>query len=431
MSQVTTTTAAAGSVETNPATEVSREAEGGTNLLGERLSARARLYSVDALRGVVMVIMALDHVRDFFHVYAKSLDPLDPSQTWTTLFFTRWVTHFCAPTFVFLAGTGAFLSTRRGRTKKELSRFLLTRGLWLILLELTLVRFGWFFNFDYHFVFVQVIWAAGWSMIVLAGLVFLPVRAVAAFGLAMIFLHNALDRFRAADFGSLHWLWAMLHETSILVPRPGVIFLAAYPLIPWVGVMATGYACGELLLFERERRRRILFRIGGACVVMFIALRALNIYGDPAAWTVQGRGAWFTFLSFINTQKYPPSLLFLLMTLGPSLIALALFDREREPSALMRPFVVFGRVPMFYYLLHVPLIHLVALIFAYAKYGHAEWLFMNWPPPGQPPLEPKGYGYSLRVVYAVWLGVVVALYPACRWFAAVKSRRRDAWLSYF
>jgi uncharacterized membrane protein len=429
MSQVTTT---ADSVETNPATEASREVEGGENMLGERLGARARLYSVDALRGLVMLIMALDHVRDFFHVYAKSFDPLDPSKTWTALFFTRWVTHFCAPTFVFLAGTGAFLSTRRGRTKKELSRFLLTRGLWLILLELTLVRFGWFFNFDYHFLFAQVIWAIGWSMIVLAGLVHLPVRAIAAFGLVMIFLHNALDRIQAADFGSLRWLWVVLHETNILVPRPGVIFLAAYPLIPWVGVMAAGYAFGELLMLERERRRRILPRLGGACIALFVVLRALNIYGDPLGWSSQARGTWFTLLSFLNTQKYPPSLLFLLMTLGPSIIALALFDRAggREPGALMRPFVVFGRVPMFYYLLHVPLMHLVAVVFSLARYGRADWLFMNWPPPGQPPLEPQGYGYNLWVVYAVWLGVVVALYPICRWFAEVKQRRRDAWLSY-
>jgi uncharacterized membrane protein len=429
MSQVMTT---ADSVETNPETEASREAEGGENMLGERLSARARLYSVDALRGLVMVIMALDHVRDFFHVYAKSFDPLDPSKTWTALFFTRWVTHFCAPTFVFLAGTGAFLSTRRGRTKKELSRFLLTRGLWLILLELTLVRFGWFFNFDYHFLFVQVIWAIGWSMIVLAGLVHLPVRAIAAFGLAMIFLHNALDRIQAADFGSLRWLWVVLHETNIIMPRPGVLFLAAYPLIPWVGVMAAGYAFGELLMLERERRRRILLRLGGACIALFVVLRALNIYGDPLRWSSQPRGTWFTLLSFLNTQKYPPSLLFLLMTLGPSIIALALFDRAggREPGALMRPFVVFGRVPMFYYLLHVPLMHLVAVVFSLARYGRADWLFMNWPLPGQPPLEPQGYGYNLWVVYAVWLGVVVALYPVCRWFAEVKQRRRDAWLSY-
>ena len=403
---------------------------GASNLLGERLTPRSRLDSVDAVRGIVMVIMALDHVRDFFHVYAKTLDPLDPSKTWTALFFTRWITHFCAPTFVFLAGTGAFLSTRRGKTKKELSLFLLTRGLWLVLLELTLVRLGWFFNFDYHFVFVQVIWAIGWGMVVLAGLIFLPTRVIGALGLAMIALHNALDGVRSQDFGALRWLWAVLHEQNVLFPADGYMMLIAYPLVPWVGVMAAGYAFGEVLTLERERRRKILLGIGLAAVALFVGLRWLNVYGDPLPWASQARGAWYTFLSFLNTQKYPPSLLFLLMTLGPSIIAIALFDRGREPGALLRPFVTFGRVPLFYYLLHVPLMHVVAVVFAYVKYGRAEWLFMNWPPPGQPQLEPEGYGYDLWVVYAVWLGVVAALYPLCRWFAAVKSRRRDAWLSY-
>ncbi len=410
--------------------EAAGRAGGRANLLGESLRGRARLDSVDFVRGVVMVVMALDHVRDFFHAYAKTLDPLDPARTWTALFFTRWVTHFCAPTFVFLAGAGAFLSTRRGRTKGELSRFLLTRGLWLVVLELTLVRFGWFFNLDYHFLFLQVIWVIGWGMVVLAGLVYLPVRAVAAFGLSLIFLHNLLDRFRSADFGALRWLWVLLHETNVVFPRPGYVLLVAYPLVPWVGVMAAGYAFGSLLTSEGGRRRRALLATGGAAVALFVLLRALNFYGDPVPWSPQARGAWYTFLSFLNTQKYPPSLLFLLMTLGPAILALALFDRAGGPGGPARPFVVFGRVPMFYYLLHVPLMHLVAVVFSYAKYGRAEWLFRNWPPPGQPPLEPPGYGYDLWVVYLVWLGVVAALYPLCRWFAGVKSRRRDAWLSY-
>ncbi|MBV9925723.1 MAG: DUF1624 domain-containing protein [Acidobacteria bacterium] len=416
MSQVTTT--------------VERLPEAGTNLLGERPGARPRLDSVDFVRGFVMVVMALDHVRDFFHLYAKAFDPLDPSKTWTALFFTRWVTHFCAPTFVFLAGTGAFLSARRGKTKKELSWFLLTRGLWLVLLELTLVRLGWFFNFDYHLMIAQVIWAIGWSMVALAGLVFLPTRAVAAFGLALIFLHNLLDGVRADSFGALRWLWVVLHEQNALAPAPDVFVFVAYPLVPWVGVMAAGYAFGQLLTLERERRRRLLLTIGGCSVALFVLLRWLNVYGDPAPWASQARGAWYTFLSFLNTQKYPPSLLFLLMTLGPSIIAVALFDREGGPGPLARPFVVFGRVPLFYYVLHVPLIHLVALVFAYLKYGRAEWLFVNWPPPGQPQPEPEGYGYGLWVVYLIWLGVVLALYPLCRWFAGVKKRRREAWLSY-
>lgn len=420
MSQVTTT------VERFP----EAESEAGMNLLGERLDVRPRLDSVDFVRGVVMVVMALDHVRDFFHVYAKSFDPLDPSKTWTALFFTRWATHFCAPTFVFLAGTGALLSTRRGKTKTELARFLLTRGLWLVLLELTLVRLGWFFNFDYSVMLAQVIWAIGWSMVVLAGLVFLPTRVIAAVGLALIFLHNLFDGVSSDSLGPFRWLWVLLHEQNVLMPWPGYAVFVAYPLIPWVGVMAVGYAFGSLLTLEREKRRHTLLLIGGAAVVLFVLLRALNVYGDPTPWAVQARGTWYTFLSFLNTQKYPPSLLFLLMTLGPSIIAVALLDREGGAGHLARPFVVFGRVPLFYYLLHVPLTHLVAVVFAYVKYGRAEWLFLNWPPPGAPQLEPPGYGYDLWVVYLVWLGVVAALYPLCRWFAGVKRRRRDAWLSY-
>lgn len=433
MSQDATDAAhAADSVEAKSDVNPSREPEGGTNLLGESLAPRARLHSVDLLRGLVMVIMALDHVRDFFHVYAKSFDPTDPSNTYTTLFFTRWITHYCAPTFVLLAGTGALLSTARGKTKPELARFLLTRGLWLILLELTLIRFGWFFNFDYGVTIAQVIWAIGWSMIALGGLIFLPVRAIAFVGLLMIFAHNAFDGVQAQSLGQLRWLWVVLHESNVLTPMPGVFMFVAYPLVPWIGVMAVGYALGEVLTLERERRRKILFRLGAACIVLFVALRALNLYGDPNPWAAQGRGAWFTFLSFLNTSKYPPSLLFLLMTLGPSILALALFDRGpvRAPGLLARPFIVFGRVPMFYYLLHVALIHIVAVFFAYAKYGRAEWLFLNWPPPGAPQLEPPGYGYRLWVVYVVWIGVVALLYPLCRWFAGVKARRRDAWLSY-
>jgi len=432
MSRTTTTTAThAAESELKAADEAGRAPEGGTNLLGERLGARTRLYSVDLLRGIVMVVMALDHVREFFHVSATTYDPLDLTKTNTLLFFTRWVTHFCAPTFVFLAGTGAFLSTSRGKTKPELARFLVTRGLWLILLEMTLVRFGWFFNFDYSFMFMQVIWAIGCSMIVLAGLIFLPVRAIAAVGLLLIFAHDAFDSVRAESLGPTRWLWVVLHETNVVVPRPGMLVLMAYPLVPWVGVMAAGYAFGRLLLFERERRRRVLLRLGAASVGLCVVLRAANVYGDPRPWAAQASG-WFTFLSFINTSKYPPSLLFLLMTLGPAILALALFDRApgREPGLLARPFVVFGRVPLFYYLLHVPLIHLVALAFAYAGGGPVGWLFRNWIVPTTPPTRPAEWGYGLPVVYAVWTAVVVALYPLCRWFAGVKARRRDAWLGY-
>lgn len=401
---------------------------GGANLLGESLSPRARLDSVDLLRGLVMVIMALDHVRDFFHADALRFDPTDLSQTNAPLFLTRWVTHFCAPVFVFLAGTGAFLSTSRGKTRGELSRFLLTRGLWLIVLELTIVRFLWTFNLDYDFMAVQVIWALGWAMIVLAGLVYLPTWAITTFGLTMIFLHNAFDSVRAAQFGGIGWLWTILHVPGALQPREGVVFYVQYPLVPWLGVMAVGYSLGKLLLKERAARRKWLVRLGVACVVLFVVLRLTNLYGDPRAWAAQPSGL-FTFLSIINLEKYPPSLLYLLATLGPSLLALALFDGARLGGRLARALVVFGRVPLFYYVLHLVVIHGLALVFAFAKYGQDVWLFIN-PPSGGPPQIPPDYGYGLVVVYLVWLGVVLALYPVCRWFANVKRRNKSAWLSY-
>src|SRR2546423_2319038 len=332
---------------------------------------RQRLDSVDLLRGLVMVIMALDHVRDYFHSDALLFDPTDLSKTNVALFFTRWVTHFCAPVFVFLAGTGAFLSASRGKTRAELSRFLLTRGLWLILLELTVVNLGWSFSFGTQFV-VQVIWAIGVSMIVLALLVYLPVWAITAFGVLMIATHNLLDPVQARSLGAFSGLWATLHSRELTETYGGIRVFTMYPLVPWIGVMAAGYGFGQLYLLERERRRRLMLRLGLGLTLLFIILRAINIYGDPHPWTVQN-SAVYTFLSFINCEKYPPSLLFLLMTLGPAIIALALFERfNREPvPGLLQPLVVFGRVPLFFYIIHIPLIHALAIAFAFAKYGPA------------------------------------------------------------
>ncbi|HEY8794136.1 MAG TPA: heparan-alpha-glucosaminide N-acetyltransferase domain-containing protein [Gemmatimonadaceae bacterium] len=400
----------------------------GTNLLGESLSGRSRLYSVDMLRGLVMVIMALDHVRDFFS-NAYAFDPTDLTQTNAALFFTRWITHFCAPVFVFLAGTGAFLSISRGKTKKELAGFLLSRGLWLVFLDLFFVHtFGWWFNFDYHLLYGDVLWALGWSMVAMAGLVFLPVWSIAAVGIAMVALHNLFDAVRADSFGSFRWLWAILHSGDILEPRPGFHFVPGYPLVPWIGVMAAGYGFGTLLLRPQHERRKWLLGLGVGLTVAFIVIRATNLYGDPHAWATQKTGL-FTFLSFINPEKYPPSLIYLLMTLGPAIIALALFERISHP--LSRPFVIFGRVPLFYYLLHLVFIHALAIAFAYARYGQADWMFKNVTVPTSSVLPyPQGYGYGLVTVYAIWLGVVLILYPACRWFASVKRRRREAWLSY-
>jgi uncharacterized membrane protein len=381
----------------------------------------ARLDSVDLLRGIAMVVMALDHVRDFFH-YAK-FDPLDLTQTTPLLFITRWITHHCAPTFVFLAGTGAFLSLGRGKTKPELARFLLSRGAWLVLLELTIVRFGWTFNLDYSFAFGQVIWAIGWSMIVLAGLIFLPRGGLLAVSLGLIGLHNLTDGLQPSDFGSLGWLWQVLHVQSPIEYAPGKVFLVIYPLIPWIGVMGAGFAFGSILQMEEKPRRRTLYRLGFGLIGLFVVLRALNVYGDPHPWTVQSTPIR-TLLSFIDAHKYPPSLLYLLMTIGPAIAALPILERWKGRSA--DAIVVFGRVPLFYYVLHIPLIHLLAVLAALLAGQNLAALFGN----GPPTMTDFAYGFSLKVVYGVWALVIVMLYFPCRWFAGVKRRRKEAWLSY-
>jgi uncharacterized membrane protein len=392
----------------------------------DKNTSRARLDSVDTLRGLVMILMALDHTRDFFS-NDLAFEPTDLTKTYPALFLTRWITHYCAPIFIFLAGTGAFLSTTRGKTQKELSWFLLKRGLWLVFLELTWVRcFGWLFNFDYHFAMGIVIWAIGWSMVALAALVFLPLRWVVAVGLIMIAGHNLFDWVEPESFGVFGWLWKILHSGGVIVPAEGYRFAAGYPLIPWMGVMAVGYGFGAILQWQPAERRKWLFQWGGTLTALFIVIRAVNIYGDPDQWSHQ-KNALFTLFSFLNCHKYPPSLLYLLMTLGPAMVILALLDRGTP--RWLKPILVFGRVPLFYYLLHIPLIHGVAVVLAYSHFGHAEWLFANPTGSGPPPM-PEGYGYGLPVVYLIWACVVLALYPLCRWFAEVKRRRREPWLSY-
>ena len=251
------------------------------HLVGESLPGRSRLYSVDMLRGLVMVIMALDHVRDFFSD-AFTFDATDLTQTNAPLFFTRWITHFCAPVFVFLAGTGAFLSASRGKTKKHLASFLLLRGLWLVFLDLFFVHtFGWWFNFDYHLLYGDVLWALGWSMVVMAGLAFLPTWSITAVGVAVVTLHNTLDAVSADSFGSFRWLWAILHSGDMLEPLPGVHFIPGYPLVPWIGVMAAGYGFGRLMLRSQDKRRKELLVLGIVLTFAFVVIRATNLYGDP------------------------------------------------------------------------------------------------------------------------------------------------------
>jgi len=387
-------------------------------------AARARIESVDLLRGVIMILMALDHTRDYF---GAPVNPTDVATTTVALFFTRWVTHFCAPVFFLLTGTGAFLALRR-RSIPGLSRFLLTRGLWLIFLELFVVRcLGWQFNFDYHLTVLTVLWALGWAMIVLSALVWLPASVVGIIGAAIIVLHNLFDSVQAASLGPFAPLWTALHAPGVLWTDGNHTLFAAYVLIPWVGVTAVGYSLGQVYRWEPERRRRLLGRMGVALIVAFIALRAANIYGDPSHWAHQRSGI-FTALSFINTTKYPPSLLYLLMTLGPALLVLRAVD-DRLPRVL-RPALVFGKVPMFYYVLHIVLIHLAAVAACLARYGSVHWMFESPSLDRYPITQPPGWPAPLPVVWLVWVSVVVLLYPVCRWFAGVKRRRTDWWLSY-
>ncbi len=372
-----------------------------------------------------MVLMALDHARDFFHAGAfRGEDPLNPATTSLALFFTRWVTHFCAPVFVFLAGTGAFLSTTRGKTKRDLSMFLVTRGLWLVLLELTWVRWaGWTFAVNLHEHWGLVIWAIGWAMIALAALVHLPLRAITAFSVVMIVGHNALDGVKATDLGSWGWLWQVLHEGGSFDIAAGVKFGAGYPLVPWIGVMAAGYSFGSLLMKPPHDRRRHLLKLGAALTLLFMLVRGLNLYGDPKPWMVQD-DLLHTVFSFLDCRKYPPSLCYLLMTLGPALLLLATLDSVKGRA--WRPLLVIGRVPLFFYLLHLPLLHGVSALTHLVIVGRADWLYGSTP--ARPPAEA---GFSLPWVYVAWIGSLALLYPACKGFEALKRCSRAKWLSYF
>lgn len=382
--------------------------------------ARLRLDSIDVVRGVIMVIMALDHTRDFFGIPGQN--PVDLTAASAALFLTRWITFFCAPVFFLLTGTGAYLSLAR-RGPDGLSRYLLSRGLWLIALDLVVVRcVGYQFNVDFRVTLLLVLWALGWSMIALAGLSRLPATVAAGLGIAMIAGHNLLDGVQSASP-----LWAILHAPGFVVNTPEHVVFAAYPLIPWIGVTAAGFGLGQVYRWDGERRRALLGRLGLALTVGFVVIRAINVYGDPSRWTSMPR-AGFTALSFLNVTKYPPSLLFLLMTLGPALLFLRAVDRGTP--RLLGPANLIGRVPLFYYVVHFALIHLLAVLVCLVRYGTAHWMFESPDLANYPFTPPPGWGYPLPIVYGVWAGVVLAMYPLCAWFAALKRRRGDAWLSY-
>ncbi len=367
-----------------------------------------------------MIIMALDHTRDFFGIPGQN--PTDLATATPALFLTRWITHFCAPVFFLLTGTGAYLSLRR-KSPGNLSGFLFTRGMWLIFLEVTLVRcLSYQFNFDYRMTMLLVLWALGWAMITLSALVRLPAFVATALGVLMIAGHNLFDSVKSTTP-----LWAILHSPGFVLNTPEHVLFVAYPLIPWIGVTAVGYGLGQVYAWDADRRRTFLVRLGLALSVAFLVIRGLNVYGDPSRWMRQ-KTAVFTVLSFLNTTKYPPSLLFLLMTLGPAMVFLWAVDRGTP--RVLRPALVIGKVPMFYFVLHFALIHLLAVVTCYVRYGSAHWMFESPDLAHYPFSPPPGWGYSLPVVYLAWAFVVVAMYPLCRWFAALRQRRSDPWLSY-
>ena len=384
-----------------------------------------RLPGIDALRGAVMILMALDHVRDFFHAGAMSFSPTDLSKTTPILFLTRWITHFCLPVFIFTSGTGAFLWWRQSnRTIAQLSRFLWTRGLWLIFLELTVMQFAYNFNISSSYpILLLILWIFGVCMILLAALVYLPISWLLALSTVIIVFHNSLDRVRVS--GTAAPLWSLLHQPGLLT-FSGKTFLISYTVLPWIAVMAAGFCFGRVLYYEPDVRRRFMRRIGLISIAAFIILRAINAYGDPAPWSSQR-----FVLSFLNCTKYPASLDFMLMTLGPAFLVLAWFDMH--PPSRQNPLIVFGRVPLFYFVLHFYLIHALAVLLAWLRYGNNALTFMFNPLPsmgGPKQLFPPNFGYSLWAAYLIWIVVVALLYPLCRWFAKVKSTRRSWWLSY-
>ena len=370
-----------------------------------------RVVSIDIVRGAVMVLMAIDHVRVFAGVPAGGPSP--------GVFFTRWVTHFCAPAFIFLAGTSAFLYGRKVASRTALAKFLLIRGLWLVLLELTLLRFSWTFNFDYaNFTFAGVIWVIGWSMVVLAALVYLPLPVIAAIGLAIVFGHNAIP-----EIESPSGLMGVLYAGGFFQTGP-VQLVILYTLIPWVGVMAAGYAFGAIV-----RNRRLCIIIGIAAIALFVILRATGVYGDPRPWPFEGPMP--KALAFIATTKYPASLLFLLMTLGPVILVMPFL--QGAPEARTTPgarwLSVFGQVPFFYYVLHIPLIHLIAVLISLVRTPQSTgWLIANHPM--MPPDVPPGYQWSLALLYLVTAIVVVILYFPCRWYARVKTTSPRPWMRF-
>jgi uncharacterized membrane protein len=385
-----------------------------------------RITSIDLLRGIVMIFMALDHIRDYFHADAFLYDPTDLTKTNVVLFFTRFITHYCAPVFVFLAGVSAFLVGTR-KSKKELSVFLLTRGLWLVFLELIIINFGWFFNIQFPFIPLIVVWAIGIGMITLAGFLHLPFNIILACGLLIVFGHNALDGVHVTGGGIDAIVWSIIHEPGFFPVGERSLFVG-YPVLPWIGVMLLGYCFGSFYKpgFDRVKREKILLYLGSGAILLFVIIRYINVYGDASHWSTQPT-AVFTFLSFLNVSKYPPSLLYVLVTLGPAMLFLSF--AEKIKGAVADAISVFGRVPMFYYLLHIYFIHVLAILAAVLTgYDASTMIFTRWINSSP---ELSGYGFNLGIVYLIWIGLVLALYPLCTWYDTYKiNNKHKVWPSY-
>jgi uncharacterized membrane protein len=387
---------------------------------------KQRLASIDMLRGIVMVIMALDHTRDFFHADAQLFNPADLSKTTTILFFTRWITHFCAPTFVFLSGISAGLSLQR-KSKKELSWFLFTRGLWLVILEVTVIRFGFAFNLYYDVTFFEVIYTLGASMMVLSLLVYLPQKAVLGIGLLLIFGHDALNLIRLSPEDPGYILWTLLQQIGFISIDESHGIFVSYPLIPWLGIMLAGYGTAQLYTAtSTEKRKKILLSTGLAAIALFAGIRFTNVFAPLDGWLVQ-KNAWFTFMSFINCTKYPATLLFTLMMLGPVLILLSVTEKAR--GWLKEKATVFGRVPLFYFIVHFYVLHAAALATHLIISGRSMHEIDFHLSAGLGGIAP-GMGYPLFWTYVAWITLIIVLYPVCRWYNQYKSTHTHRWLSY-
>ena len=390
-----------------------------------------RIESIDLLRGIIMIIMSLDHVRDYFHAFSYFHDPTDLPHTSAPIFLTRWITHYCAPTFMLLAGISACLYGAKNG-KKALSGFLLTRGLWLVFVELFIITLAWTFNPQYPAFILQVIWAFGISMITLSLLIHLPRKILLPLGILLVAAHNTLDNVHVSGNTLAAFGWSVLHEPNF----GGLHFgpfnpIIGYPVMPWLGIITLGYCLGNLYIPDvtPEKRQQSLRNLGIGSIVLFIVLRWSNLYGDHSPWSVQEN--WLlTIFSFVNVTKYPPSLLFILMTMGPALLFLAY--AERPLNKVTAALTVFGRVPMFFYLLHIPLIHGLAVVAAVLT-GHPASDMVNlttWVTSNE---KLQGYGFTLPVVYLVWIAVVAVLYPLCLRFSQYKQANQatNKWLSYF